>query len=155
MGWPNDDVWWQGGWGWLNGDVIRHNAHHHYQNLLEIYLSFRGYTRVQNVCPGWKTDGNQGNHQNFDPTLQTKKLWSFNMRMKQKKYFFWNIFFQNGRQKKAYFSRTACIISISSYVTFLAFYIFIAPVCPHDLWSSICLLEFVLFSFKHHIGVGQ
>ena len=34
------------------------------------------YTRVQNVCPGWKTAGNQGNHQNFDPTLLAKKLWN-------------------------------------------------------------------------------
>jgi hypothetical protein len=45
-----------GGWGWLNADVIkniqgkkfdrariRHIAHHQYQNLLKIYLSFRGY----------------------------------------------------------------------------------------------------------------
>ena len=43
------------------------------------------YTRVQNVCPGWKTARNQGNQQNFDPTLPTKKLWPFNMRMKEKK----------------------------------------------------------------------
>ena len=43
------------------------------------------YTRVQNVCPGWKTAENQVNHQNFDPILLTKKLWPFNMRMKQKK----------------------------------------------------------------------
>ena len=45
------------------------------------------YTWVINVCPGWKTAGNRGNHQNFDPTLLTKKLWPFNMRMKQKKNF--------------------------------------------------------------------
>ena len=32
-----------GGWGLQNDDVIRRNAHHQYQNLLEIYLSFRGY----------------------------------------------------------------------------------------------------------------
>ena len=44
------------------------------------------YTRVQNVCPGSKTAGNQSNHQNFDPTLLNKKLWPFNMRMKQKKF---------------------------------------------------------------------
>ena len=34
-----------------------------------IFKSFVFYTRVQNVCLGWKTAGNQGNHQNFDPTL--------------------------------------------------------------------------------------
>ena len=31
------------GWGWLNDDVIRQNAHHQYQNLFEIYLFFQGY----------------------------------------------------------------------------------------------------------------
>ena len=62
------------------------------------------YTRVQNVCPGWKTAGNQGNHQNFDPTLLTKKLWPFNMRMKQKKIFFFEIlFFKMAAKKKLIF----------------------------------------------------
>ena len=58
------------------------------------------YTRVQNVCPGWKTAGNQGNHQNFDPTLLAKKLWPFNMRMKQ-------ILFSKWQPKKSYFFKIA------------------------------------------------
>ena len=45
------------------------------------------YIRVQNVCPGWKTAGNQGNHQNFDPPLLTNKLCLVFMKMKQKKKF--------------------------------------------------------------------
>ena len=34
-----------------------------------------------------KTAGNEDDYQNFDPTLLTKKLWPFNMRMKQKRFF--------------------------------------------------------------------
>ena len=33
--------------------------------------------------------GNQGNHQNVDPSLLSNKLWLFFMKMKQKKIFFW------------------------------------------------------------------
>ena len=43
--------------------------------------------------------------QNFDPSLLTKKLWPFYMRMKQKKIFFLKKKFQNGRLKKSLFSK--------------------------------------------------
>ena len=45
--------------------------------------------------------------QNFDPSLLSKKLWPFYMRMKQKKFFFSKIKFQNGRLKKSLFSKIA------------------------------------------------
>ena len=50
--------------------------------------------------------GNQDNHQNFEKSLLTNKLWHVFMGMKQKKIFFWKKNFQNSRQKKAYFSKS-------------------------------------------------
>ena len=61
------------------------------------------YTRVQNVCPGWKTAENQVNHQNFDPILLTKKLWPFNMRMKQFFFYSEKINFKMAAKKKLIF----------------------------------------------------
>ena len=45
--------------------------------------------------------------QNFDPSLLTKKLWPFYMRMKQIFFFFSKKKFQNGRLKKSLFSKIA------------------------------------------------
>jgi hypothetical protein len=43
---------------------------------------------------------NQDNHQNFDLSLLTNKLWLVFMGMKQKKKFFFEKQIQNGRLKK-------------------------------------------------------
>ena len=57
-----------------------------------------------------KTAGNEGNYQNFDPTLLTKKLWPFNFRMKQKKNFFVEKKnFKMAAKKKAYFSKLSIL----------------------------------------------
>ena len=44
--------------------------------------------------------GNQGNHQNFEKSLLTNKLWHVLMGMKQKKIFFFEIFFSKWPTKK-------------------------------------------------------
>ena len=46
------------------------------------------YTRNRNVLSWWFLAGNQDNHQNFDPSLLTNKLWLVFMRMRQKNNFF-------------------------------------------------------------------
>jgi hypothetical protein len=45
---------------------------------------------------------NQGNHQNFDPSLLLNKLW-----LSQENIFFWKIKFQNGRLKKTEIFKTS------------------------------------------------
>ena len=80
------------------------------------------YTWVINVCPGWKTAGNRGNHQNFDPTLLTKKLWPFNMRMKQKKNFSEKINLKWPPKKKTYLSKSPILKQAKN-----AFLVFFGP----------------------------
>ena len=66
-----------------------------------------GYTRNRNVLTMWFLAGNQGNHQNFDPSLLANNLWRFFMRIKQKKFLFSKKKFQNGRLKKSAFFKIA------------------------------------------------
>ena len=47
------------------------------------------YTAGWYVWGEWFLAGNQGKHQNLDPSLLTNKLWLVFMRMKQKKKIFW------------------------------------------------------------------
>ena len=91
----------------VSNNVVSTNEVFYY--YVTSFFLIETYTQMQNVCPGWKTAGNQGNKQNFNPTLLTKKLWPLNMRMKQKKISIWKKKNQNGWQKKAYFSKSAVL----------------------------------------------
>ena len=53
--------------------------------------------------------GNQGNHQNFDPSLQPKKLWLMFMGMNQKKYFFEEKNSKMADSKRLSFSKPAIL----------------------------------------------
>ena len=57
------------------------------------------YTGGWNVWGEWFLAANQSNHQNFNPSLLTNKLWLVFMKMKQKN--------QNGRLKKRSFFKIA------------------------------------------------
>ena len=65
------------------------------------YMNFNTYTGRWNVWGWWILTGNQGNHQNFVPSLISKNLWLISMGMKQ---FFFSFFFekkvQNGWLQK-------------------------------------------------------
>ena len=69
-------------------------------SIYSLFLTFCCYTRGRNVLSMWFLAGNQGNHQNFDPSLLTNKLWDVFMGMKQKKN-------QSGRLKKSQFLKIA------------------------------------------------
>ena len=64
------------------------------------------YTGDWNLFGEWFLAENQGNHQNFDPSLLTNKLWLVFMGMKQKKLLFKEKF-QNGRLKRNEILKTA------------------------------------------------
>jgi hypothetical protein len=68
---------------------------------------FLTYTWDRNVLSWWFLAGNQGNHQNFDPSLLTNKLLRVFMGIKQKKKKNLKFFFQNGRLKKTTFFKIA------------------------------------------------
>ena len=71
------------------------------QWILEIHSRSKCLVWVKKCCHIWLD-------QNFDPSLLTKKLWPFYMRMKQKKIFFSSKKeIQNGRLKKRLFSKIA------------------------------------------------
>ena len=65
-----------------------------------------GYTRNRNVLTMWFLAGNQGNHQNFDPSLLANNLWRFFMRIKQKKFLFSKKIFKMADSKKVRFSKS-------------------------------------------------
>ena len=63
--------------------------------------------------------GNQGNHQNFEKSLLTNKLWHVFMGMKQKKNFFLKKKIQNGRLKKTEFFNFAKSWAISAKISWI------------------------------------
>ena len=79
----------------------------HYQNFqVKQVLKLRWYTGGWNVWGEWFLAGTQGNHQNFDPSLLTNKLWLVFMGMKQKKIFFLKKKFKMADWKKGHFSKS-------------------------------------------------
>ena len=60
------------------------------------------YTGGWNIWGGWFLAGNQGNHQNFVPSLISKNIWQTFIEMKQKD-FFLKKKVQSGPLKKTYF----------------------------------------------------
>ena len=68
--------------------------------LLTVHSRSKCLVWVKKCCHIWLD-------QNFDPSLLTKKLWPFYMRMKQFFFFFSKKKFQNGRLKKSLFSKIA------------------------------------------------
>ena len=79
-------------WGdWMNVKISSEFCHLYKcefeKNLTQLWLRIVTYTRDRNVLSMWFLAGNQGNHQNFDPSLLTNKLWHVFMGMKQKKIF--------------------------------------------------------------------
>ena len=79
------------------------------QSILNIFSpNWSLYTAGWNVWGEWFLAGTQGDHQNFDPSLLTNKLWLFFMGMKQTKIiFFWKKKIPNGRLKKRSFFKIA------------------------------------------------
>ena len=67
----------------------------------------RPYTGDRNVWGGWFLAGNQSNHQNFENSFLTNKLWCVFVRSKQIFFFFFEKKIQNGRLKKSAFFKIA------------------------------------------------
>ena len=74
-------------------------------NFSALFLSST-YTPGWNVWGEWFLARNQGNHQNFDPSLIPKKLWPIFMGMKQKEKFSWKKKSKMAESKKLSFSKS-------------------------------------------------
>ena len=74
--------------------------------------------------------GNQGNHQNFEKSLLTNKLWHVFMGMKQKKNFFFEKKIQNGRLKKTEFFNFAKSWAISAKISWIGPWVSRIDWCP-------------------------
>ena len=79
---------------WFNCSVSNHNG----AKTFKLHIHCR-----HNITHTKEFSGNQGKHQNFNPSILPYKFGLISMGMKQKKYFFFEKKNQNGRLKKSSF----------------------------------------------------
>ena len=91
---------------------------------------WRLYTRDRNVWGGWFLAGNQTNHQNFENSFLTNKLWCVFVRSKQISFFFVEKKIQNGRLKKSAFFKIANSQNFFVKISWIILHFF-ACFCPY------------------------
>ena len=111
-------------WGdWMNVKISSEFCHLYKcefeKNLTQLWLRIVTYTRDRNVLSMWFLAANQGNHQNFDPSLLTNKLWHVFKRIKQNFFIFFKFFFSKLLTEKSAFFKIANSQNLFSKISWI------------------------------------